>query len=97
MVKGKVVKSWDPHKRRSDSEFQRGYRYGKKSLGEYRSLWIENGWIFGYTRKGIKHKMYPVDDSRYRTNNFDGGHAKAIREALKERPKKTVHRAMVPS
>ena len=84
MARGKVVRSWNPHERRSDSEFKRGYRDGKELLEPFRSLWIERGYVWGYT----KQKVSDAGNLRMRTNNWDGGYAKALREALKEKPKR---------
>ncbi len=80
-----------PGEVRSKKECKRGYRYFKNEVSpKYRSFWMEGGWLYGYTLKGVKHKMYPEADVRYRQLNFHGGVARAAREALKEKPKRNV-------
>ena len=69
------------------SEYNRGYKAGKKYFSEtFRSFKKtgKNSWI-GYTKKGSK---LMVDDLSGK-KGFHGGWAKAAREVIKARPVKT--------
>ncbi len=88
-VREKIMRELPLTKKEWKYEFSRGYNYGKGFLRNYRSLWVKDGWIWGYTLTGIKHKLFSAGDryNRSKKEPYLMGFSKALQEGLRAKPK----------
>lgn len=77
------------------SEYRRGYRSGKEAFKRFRSFFMKDGELYGYTTSGSLNQFGPLSHWRA-TKGFSGGYYKALKEAIKAHPTKVRESSMRP-